>query len=80
MDNKGLALLNRLMLVVDKLDSGLELDVPELREQVLDYVVEQCTRKCAICAVTILNDESYIQNCDGVQHIRCYMNSLKGEE
>lgn len=37
------------------------------------YLQEVITTKCTICNITILMDESYIQNCDGMQHIQCYM-------
>ena len=39
------------------------------------YLSEQYNQKCTICNETILRDESYIQNCDGVQHIDCYIMS-----
>lgn len=36
------------------------------------YIIDICTQKCSICKNVILLDESYIQNCDGVQHLNCY--------
>lgn len=44
-----------------------------LIEDIEKYTTDWATEKCTVCSNTILRDESYIQNCDGIQHLSCYM-------
>ena len=81
MDNKGLSLLKELLdetkLTVIKIgpcDINICIcGLKDLIERVDKYITDTCTQKCTLCENTILLDESYIQNCDGVQHVNCYI-------
>jgi len=84
MDNKGISLLQKLLVEVKQeiidiggCDHSVYICCCHLKYLVEDtdkYLLNLLIQKCSICKKVILLDQSYIQNCDGVQHVDCYFN------
>ncbi len=86
MDNRGLILLRNLLgelrTTIKEIGScdhsvgHCVCDLIHLADETDQYIIDICTQKCPICDEIILLDESYIQNCDGVQHLDCYLKPI----
>ena len=84
MDTKGLRLLQSSLIELQTYVEGIGgcdhsvniycCKLNDLIEDIKKYTINWATQKCPICDNVILRDESYIQNCDGIQHLNCYNN------
>lgn len=70
MNTTGVTLLNRCL-------TELKLECvccksSELIKEIENYVLDWTKERCSVCQEVILKDLSYIQNCNGIQHLGCY--------